>query len=464
MPANHLRDTSNREIAPEKIDALVGHIQGQVISPSDDEYEEARHIWNASIDRYPGMIVRCLGTADVVASVNFARENSLLVAIRGGGHNVGGRALCDDGLVIDLSLMKGVYVDPKARTATVQGGATLGDVDRETHLHGLAVAAGVVSKTGIAGLTLGGGVGWLVRRFGLACDNVVSMQVVTADGRLLTASADENADLFWALRGGGGNFGVVTSFVYRAHPLSTVLGGLIAWPREAARDVLRFYRGFTESAPDELTAYAALTYTPDGAAPIVAVIACYSGPDLSEGQRLLKPLREFGTPVLDAFQEMPFPAMQSMLDGGFPDGNYNYWKSTFVNEISDEMLDTFVDFANRETSPLTGSLIECYGGAASRVPVSETAFAQRRAKYDVGIMPQWTDPAESAQHIQWAKDFSDAMQPFSSGGYLLNFLDQEADETIHAAFGENFPRLVEVKNKFDPTNFFRLNQNVQPSV
>lgn len=463
MPAKALTSIKGTTISEEAVASFSNHVAGQVIQPGNDAYERARHIWNASINRYPGLIVRCLGAADVIASIDFAREHDLRVAVRGGGHNVGGRALCDDGLVIDMSLMKGVYVDPRTRTATVQGGATLGDVDRETHLHGLAVAAGVVSKTGIAGLTLGGGVGWLVRRFGLACDNVISMQVATADGRLLTASADENADLFWALRGGGGNFGAVTSFVYRAHPVNTVLGGLIAWPRQEARDVLRFYRDFTESAPDELTAYAALVHTPDGTTPIVAVIACYSG-EIAEGERLLGPLREFGTPVLDAFQEMPFPTMQSILDGGFPDGNYNYWKSTFVDELSDEMLDVLVDFANRNTSPLTASLIECYGGAANRVPVSETAFAQRRSKYNVGIMPQWSDPSKSEQHIRWARDFFEALQPFSNGGYLLNFLDQEGDDIVRAAFGENYARLVEVKNKYDPTNFFRLNQNVKPSV
>ena len=462
MAENRLCNTGGQEIAAEKIDAFAGQINGQIISPESPDYEEARHIWNASIERHPGLIVRCLGTADVIASVNFARENDILLAIRGGGHNVGGRALCDDGLVIDLSLMKGVYVDPKTRTVTAQGGATLGDLDRETHVHGLAVPAGVISRTGIAGLTLGGGVGWLVRRYGLTCDNVISMQMVSAEGRLLTASAEENPDLFWALRGGGGNFGVVTSFVYRAYPVETVLGGLIAWPRDAARDVLRFYRDFTQSAPEELTAYAALVYTPDGVAPIVAVIACYSG-DLAEGERVLKPLREFGTPALDAFQPMPFPAMQSMLDGSFPDDNYNYWKSTFVNELSDEAIDTFIEHANRDSSPLTGSLIEYYGGAASRVPVADTAFAQRAAMYDIGMMAQWTDPAESQAHIQWARDFSEAMQPFSSGGYLLNFLDQEEDEAIRAAFGENYPRLVEVKNKYDPKNFFRLNQNVRPT-
>jgi FAD/FMN-containing dehydrogenase len=400
--------------------------------------------------------------ADVVDAVDFARENELLVAVRGGGHNVGGRALCDDGMVIDLSRMKGIHVDAKNHTARVQAGATLGDVDRETHLYGLAVPTGVVSATGIAGLTLGGGVGWLVRKYGLTCDNVLSFDIVTAVGKLLTANAEDNGDLFWALRGGGGNFGVVTSFEYCLHPVSTVLGGMIVYPRDQAMEVLRFYRTFTQSAPEELTAYAGLLHTPDGT-PAVAVIACYCG-DLVRGEYALKPLREFGSPLLDAIQPMPFPRMQSLLDGAFPEGHQNYWKSTFLRELSDEAIGVLVEHANRATSPLTAVVIEYYGGAASRVGVSETAFAHRDAQYDVGILTQWTDPEESQRHVEWTRGVADALRPYSSGAYLLNFLDEEGDDTIRAAFGENYRRLVEVKNKYDPTNFFRLNQNIKPTV
>ena len=321
--------------------------------------------------------------------------------------------------------MKGIHVDAKNRTARVQAGATLGDVDRETHLFGLAVPAGVVSATGIAGLTLGGGVGWLVRKYGLTCDNVLSFDIVTAEGKLLTANAEENNDLFWALRGGGGNFGVVTSFEYRLHPVSTILGGMMVYPRNQAVEVLRFYRTFTQSAPEELTAYAGLLHAPDGM-PAVAVVACYCG-DLAEGERVVKPLREFGSPLLDAMQPMPFPQMQSLLDGAFPGGNQNYWKSTFLREFSDEAIDLLVERANRATSQLTAVVIEYYGGAASRVGVSETAFAHREAQYDVGILAQWTDSRESQRHIEWTRSVADALRPYSSGAYLLNFLDAEGD-------------------------------------
>ena len=446
----------------DSIERFLAAFQGEVIQPGDAGYETARRIWNASIDKRPGIIARCSGVADVVAAVNFARENELLVAVRGGGHNVAGRALCEDGIVIDLSSMKGIRVDARHRTARVQGGATLGDVDRETHVFGLAVPVGVVSRTGIAGLTLGGGVGWLVRKYGLTCDNVISFDIVTADGKAQVASANENGDLFWALRGGGGNFGVVTSFEFRAHPVSTVLGGLIIYPRDRAEEVLRFFRDFTQSAPEELTAYAALVHTPDGI-PAIAVIACYCG-DVTEGEEVLKPLRTFSSPLVDMIQPMPFPQMQTVLDGAFPEGNYNYWKSTFLRELSNDAIGVLVEHANRATSPLTGVGIEYYGGAASRVGVSETAFAQRQAQYNVGILAQWTDPGESERHIKWARELSDSISPFSSGAYFLNFLGEEGGDTIRAAFGSNYDRLMAVKKKYDPTNFFRLNQNIKPAV
>ena len=435
---------------------------GELIQPADSGYEKARSIWNAGIDKHPGIIARCAGVADVIAAVNFARENELRVAVRGGGHNVGGRALCDDGIVIDLSNMKGIHVNAKKHTARVQGGATLGDLDRETHVFGLAVPTGIISKTGIAGLALGGGVGWLVRKYGLTCDNVLSFDIVTADGKPRVASADENQDLFWALRGGGGNFGVVTSFEFRVHPVSTVLGGLIMYPRERAVEVLRFYRGFTQSAPEELTAYAALLHTPDGV-PAVAVIACYCG-DLAAGEQVLRPLRNFSSPIADTIQPMPFPQMQTLLDAAFPDGNYNYWKSTFLREFGDDAIAVLVEHANRATSPLSGVVIEYYGGAASRVGVSETAFAQRQAQYSIAFLAQWTNPAESQLHIEWARALADSIRPFSSGAYYLNYLDEEGEDTIKAAFGLNHARLTTIKKKYDPTNFFCLNQNIKPQA
>ena len=461
MATSDLKNRGGASIDSGLIEKFSSGIAGRVILPADPDYDRARRIWNASIEKRPGMVVRCGGTADVVHAVRFARANDLLVAVRGGGHNVAGRALCDDGIVIDLSGMRGVFVDPSRRTARVQGGATLGDVDRETHLHGLAVPAGIVSRTGIAGLTLGGGVGWLVRKHGLTCDNVLSFEVVSAEGKLLTASAEENPDLFWALRGGGGNFGIVTSFLFQAHPVATVLGGLIVHPRDRARDLIRHFRDFLVSTPDELTAYAALISTPDGQ-PAVAVIPCYCG-ELPEGERVIRPLREFGAPLMDTVQPMPFPTMQKLLDDAFPDGTYNYWKSTFVTALSDEAVDLIVEHANRMQSPLSAVVIELYGGAASRVGTSETAFAQRQTEYDVGIMAQWTDPAQSHVHVNWARDMSTALSSFSSGRYLLNFLSEESADTIRAAFGENYPRLAAVKKKYDPTNFFALNQNIKPA-
>jgi hypothetical protein len=462
MPAYELVDASGIAIDAKRLEPFLSSFRGTVLRHGDSEYDSARRIWNASIDRYPGLIARCTGVADVIAAVRFAREHGLLVAVRGGGHNVGGRALCDGGLVIDLSRMKGIHVDPGKRRVLVQPGVLLGELDRETHVFGLAVPTGVVSKTGVAGLTLGGGVGWLARKYGLACDNVISFELVTAEGEVLQVSADDHSDLFWALRGGGGNFGVVTSFEYRLHPVKMVLGGLVVHPRDAARDLLRFYRSFTQSTPDELAAYAALLHTPDGI-PAAAIATCYCG-DPAEGERLIAPLRSFGTPLVDAIQPLPFPVMQTAFDAAVPDGHQNYWKSEFLRELSDEAIDVVLRYANHATSPLTAVLIEQYGGAASRVGVEETAFAQRQTQYDLGILTQWTEPAESARHIAWTREFWDAMTPYGSGAYLLNFLGEESDATIKAAFGANHARLVEVKTKYDPTNFFRVNHNVQPGA
>jgi len=457
-----LKNTRGVAVDEQAVEQLRARHRGELICPGDAGYDAARRIWNGSVDKHPGMIARCSGVADVIEAVSFARDNDVLLAVRGGGHNVGGRALCDDGLVIDFSRMKGIHVDPKSRTVRAQPGATLGDLDRETHVFGGAVPAGVVSKTGIAGLTLGGGVGWLVRKYGLTCDNVLSFEVVTAEGKVVTASAGENDDLFWALRGGGGNFGVVTSFEYRMHPVSTVLGGMIVHPRERAAEVLRFYRGFVETAPEELTVYAALLHTPDGV-PAVGVLTCYCG-ELEQGEKILKPLREHGTPLLDAIQPMPFPQMQSLLDAAFPDGNQNYWKSTFLRELSDEAIETVVAHANQAPSPMSAVILEFYGGAASRVGAADTAFGHRAAQYDLGILGHWADPKESERNIAWARGFAAAMQPYSSGAYLLNFLDaEEGADTIKAAFGANHARLVAIKRKYDPANLFRVNQNIPPA-
>jgi FAD/FMN-containing dehydrogenase len=461
MADHRLKQRNGAGIDPAAIEQFAKGFRGSIIQPGGPGYDQARKIWNASIDKHPGLIARCSGTADVVHAVKFARAHDLLVAVRGGGHNVGGRALCDDGIVIDLAAMRGVFVDPQARTARVQGGATLGDVDRETHVHGLAVPAGVISRTGIAGLTLGGGVGWLVRKYGLTVDNLLAAEVVTAEGAIVTASVESNPDLFWGLRGGGGNFGIVTSFLYRAHPVSTVLGGLIIHARDKAGALLRHYRDFMATAPEELTAYAGLITTPDGM-PAAGLIVCWCG-DPAAGERALQPLRSFGPPLLDAVQPLPFPAMQRLLDDAFPEGTYNYWKSTFVTALSDAAIDLIVAHADRAQSPLTATVIEYYAGAANRVGDGDTAFAQRRAEYDVGIMAQWTDPAEAETHTAWARAFSDALKPHSSNAWLLNFVGEESPDTIRAAFGRNYARLADLKKKYDPTNFFSLNQNVKPA-
>jgi hypothetical protein len=450
------------------IEEFQNSLRGSLLRPGDEGYDDARKVHNGMINRRPGLIVRCAGVADVISCVNFARENNLLVSVRGGGHNVGGNAVCDGGLMIDLSPMKGVRVDPVNRTARAEPGVTWGDLDRETQAFGLATPGGVVSTTGIAGLTLGGGVGWLVRKHGLTCDNLRSADVVTADGKFLTASAQENADLFWGLRGGGGNFGIVTSFEYQLHQQGPVLGGLLVHPRSKAKELIQFHRKFIATAPEDLGLYCAMLTSPEGE-PVCALIVCYSGP-LDKGEEVVRPLREFGPPVADLVGPIPHLAMQTMLDGAFPAGNHNYWKSTFLRELSDEAIDVLIEHANGMTSPLSAVVLEYYGGAASRVGLTDTAFPHRQALYDLVIASQWTEPSESARHIQWARGLWDAAQPFSSGGHYLNFLnlleesEQQGEQQVRGAFGSNYPRLVELKNKYDPTNFFRLNQNIKPTV
>lgn len=442
------------------IQTLKTTFHGALIQPADGEYDSARTIWNASINRHPALIARCLGTGDVVAAVKFARESNLLTAIRGGGHNVGGRALCDDGIVIDLSQMRGVYVDPVHRTARVQGGATLGDLDQETHVFGLAVPSGIAPTTGITGLALGGGVGWLVRKYGMSVDNMLSAQVVTADGILLTASAAENNDLFWALRGGGGNFGVVTSLEFQAHPVHTIVGGFLFYPRQAAFDVIRNFRDFIETAPEEVTAYAVLLRLPD-ATPAVGIALCYCG-ELATADGVLKPLRSFGNPMMDAIQPIPFPVMQGLLGGAFPHGNQNYWKSNLLKTLSNEAIERIVEHANQMTSPKSAVAVEYYGGAASRVSNEATAFAHRDLPWDVVMLACWTNP-EERQHRDWARQGEETLRPYAGNAQLLGALDIESDEVIGKAFGGNLARLSEIKRRYDPDNFFRVNQNIKPA-
>jgi FAD/FMN-containing dehydrogenase len=433
---------------------------GQSLLPGDEAYDSARKIWNARIDRYPGLIAQCSSTKDVVDAVKFARENDLLVAVRAGGHSIAGRSLCDDGIVIDLSLMKGVSVDPRSRTVRVQPGVLLEEADRKAHEHGLAVPAGVMSKVGMIGSTLGGGVGWLARKYGLACDNLLACEVVTADGQVLMADPRINPDLFWGLRGGGGNFGIVTSAQFKAYPVSSVLGGIVAFTRDNAQSVLRFYRDFMASAPEDLTAYAALMSMPDGT-PMVAILACYCG-EVAEGERLLEPLRTIAPAMFDTIQVMPFPVMQKLADASNPDGIHNHWRSTFLRELSDETINVIIEHADHSFSPLSFVILQIFDGAINKVGPADTAFPHRRAGFSVGIEAKWVDPMESAPNVAWSQTFSDALKPYSSGTSLVNFLGDEGSDVIRAAFGSNYERMVDLKTKYDPTNFFRLNQNVEP--
>ena len=443
---------------------LAKQLDGSLQRPGDPEYDAARKIWNAMIDRRPKLIVRCLSTNDVVRAVLFAREHDLLVSVRGGGHNVAGNAVCDDGLMIDLTLMNDVSIDTKTNSVTTGGGCTLGDIDTASHPFGLAVPAGIISETGIGGLALGGGVGWLVRKYGMTCDNLISAEVITADGEIVMASETENQDLFWGLRGGGGNFGVVANFRFRAHSIAKVIGGMVIYPRSAANDVYRFYRDFTKKAPLELTAYCACLTTPDGI-PATAILACYCG-DPASAESALRPLREFGSPIADTLALIPRIEMQTMFDAGFPYGNRNYWKSSFIDELTDDAIDLIVEHGNRNTSPLSALMIEYYfGGPSSEIGETDTAFAHRNAQYDLGVIGQWQDATEDADHIEWVRNTYNAIEPYSNGRIYANLIgaDQMTDETqLRATFGVNYDRLVTLKQKYDPTNFFCMNQNVKP--
>lgn len=437
-------------------------VRGQLLRPGDDDYDQARKLWNGMIDRRPAIILRASGVADVISGVRFAREHELLLAIKGGGHNVAGNALCDGGLVLDLSRMKGVRVDPAARTARAQAGCTWGDFDHETQAFGLATTGGVFSSTGIAGLTLGGGQGWLIRKFGLACDNVLSFDVVAPDGSGVKASAGENPDLYWGLRGGGGNFGVVTAFEYGLHPVGLLQGGMVAHPIARAREVLRFYRDWAADAPDELTTVAVLATLPD-AGPLAVIMACYVG-DLKAGEEIMRPIKEFGPPVLDHLGPIPYVAIQRMLDLAFPAGMLNYWKSSFMESLSDAAMDTIVDHFSRVPSPNSAAVLEQFGGVVKRTGPESTAFTHRAAEYNFLITSIWPNPADTERNVEWARDLWDAMQPHTSQGVYVNYLGQEGDERVRAAYGEAvYERLVALKNKWDPTNFFRVNQNIQPS-
>ncbi len=434
-------------------------VSGRILEPADEGYEQTRKIWNGMIDRRPALIIQCETTNDVIEAVKFATSQNLIISVRGGGHNITGNAVCDGGLMIDLSLMKKVEVDPELRTAIAEGGATWADFDKATQAFGLATTGGIVSTTGIAGLTLGGGIGWLVGRFGLSCDNLISAELVTAEGEVLVASNSENAELFWGLKGGGGNFGIVTSFTYRLHPVSTVLGGMILHPMSNAKEVIQFYREFIKTAPDELTLYAAFIHTPDGMQ-VCGYVGCYSG-DLREGEKVLAPLREFGSPLADMMQEQPYSQIQTMIEGPFPHGNRYYWKSGYLESLSDEAIDTIISFAKTITSPISGVLLEFYGGAINR-PETASAFPHRQDQIDLVIVSNWVKPEEDAKHIEWTRGFWNEMQPYSSKRVYVNALGIEGEQRVREAYGESYDRLLALKKRYDPKNVFRMNQNINP--
>ena len=451
-----------------------GNLHGQLITSHDGDYEEARTVWNGMIDKRPELIVRCTDESDVINAVNFARANHLLTAIRGGGHNVAGFGTCDGGMVIDLSPMKDIAVDAASRTARAEAGLTWGEFDKATQVRGLATTGGLVSSTGIAGFTLGGGFGWLVRKHGLTVDNLLSVEMVLADGRSVTASPNENADLFWGVRGGGGNFGIVTSFAFRLHPVGPmVFGGAIFHPAAKAKDLLRFYRGWTQMLPDELsTMVAFLTAQPESfvpkklvGTPMIAVALCHAGA-VEAGEKLVKPLREFAPAAIDLLGPLPYLALQGIFNPSAPKGIHAYWRTQYLRDLDDPTIDALIDrtSAMKSLSPFSAVHIHHWEGAIKRAGADQTAFGHRSARYVLNILGLWTAGKDAGEHITWVRTFSDALQTRSTGQVYLNFLGDEGADGVKAAYdAQTFERLRKLKAKFDPSNFFRLNQNISPA-
>ena len=442
-------------------DQFRKHLKGELLRSGDEGYDDARKVWNGMIDKRPALIARCVNTDDVVACVNFARENDLLVSVRGGGHNYAGKAVCDDGLMIDLSLMKGIEVDPANSTVKAQAGLKLGEFDRETQRFGLATTLGMNTDTGIAGLTLGGGYGWLGGKYGLACDNLISATVVTADGRVLRASANENEDLFWGLRGAGANFGIVTEFEYRLHRVDGVVGGMVLYPLKA--EVLRFFDEFSNGAPDEITTLGVVLQTPDGNLAF-AIAVCYSGePDKADES--LKPLRTFQQPLADMIAPRSYVEMQSMLDEAWLPGRHYYNKAHNIRSLSDGAIETILKYSEMLPTNLTNIAFQQLHGAASRIPANETAFPHRYDHFDLLVHPATDNPTESEQMIKWARECGEDLKPFVERAVYVNALEdasEEGEHRIREAYGVNYDRLVLLKRKYDPTNLFRLNSNIKP--
>jgi FAD/FMN-containing dehydrogenase len=458
-------DGTGKTLEDATVQALRTELRGSLLSSEDTSYDETRQVWNGMIDRRPALIARCGGIADVIAAVRFARAHKLLVSVRGGGHNTPGIAVCEGGLMIDLAGMRGVRVDPARQTARAEGGTTWSEFDRETQAFGLATTGGAISHTGIGGLTLGGGLGWLAGKYGLTCDNLLSVDLITAEGAMVTANAAENPELFWGLRGGGGNFGIVTSFEYRLHGVGPMLAGPVLYPFALAKETLALYRDFATSTPDEVNTVAALMHSPDGD-PLAAIVVCYNGsPDA--GEKVLRPIRSFGPPLADEVAQIPYRKVQTLLDDAFVRGRRYYFKSNFTRSISNEAIAVLVEHFASAPSPLSMIYFQQLGNAANRVGATETAFSHREALCEWGCDAVWLDPAEDAANIRWSREVAEAMRPFTSGSDYVNHIGLETEEgadRIKAAFGTNYDRLVDLKNRYDPTNFFRHNQNIRPTV
>jgi FAD/FMN-containing dehydrogenase len=443
----------------QSLEGLQSSLSGQVILPDSPEYDSVRKIWNGMIDRYPAIIVRCKDANDVVQAIQFGRGHNLDIAVRGGGHSIPGLSTCDDGIMIDLSLMKDVQVDPQRRTALASAGLTLGEFTQATQAYGLATTTGTVSETGVAGLTLGGGIGWLMSKYGLTCDNVLSFEMVTAAGEVVRASADENPDLFWGLKGGGGNLGIVTTFEFQLHPVTTVLGGMVIHPMAKAHEVLRFYREFADQSPDELTVYCVLITTPDGH-PAVAIVPCYFG-DLEEGERILSPLRKFGPPIIDMIRPMSYAEMVTVIDDTSPSGRKYYDKGGTLPQLSDEAVDLMIEAAAAKTSPFSMIMIQHVHGAAARISPSATAFSARGNSYMPVFLAAW-DEGSVEPHINWARKAWASLKPLFIEATYVNFMSADDTNRVASAYGSNYARLLEIKKLYDPDNVFHMNFNIRP--
>jgi len=455
---------NTKKISESDIEGFDAGFRGKLVRPGDETYDTVRQVHNGMIDKRPALIACCTGVSDVVDAIKIGVEFELEISVRGGGHNVAGRAVCDDGLMIDLSNMKGIYVDTQARTVRAQAGVIWNELNRETQLHGLATTGGMVSSTGVAGLTLGGGLGWLMGKYGLAIDNLISVELVTATGEVLQVSENENNDLFWGLRGGGGNFGVATSFEFKLYDVGpTIIGGLVAYPFEQAREVLKFYRDFTADLPDELSVLGGLIHAPDGSgAPLVAILACHCGSQ-EEAEKAVEPIKAFGDPAMVQLGPMPYSMVNAMLDDGFPKGALNYWKSSFISELTDDAIDSMIAQFSACPSGMTGMIMEHFHGVATSIRPENTAFPHRDTGYNLLIASEWLESADSESNITWTRETYNLLEPFMRDSSYVNYLgDDETSDRVKSAYGVNYDRLQKLKTRYDPDNVFHLNQNIVP--